>query len=253
MRTLAVSILLLVSISAAAQKKEYWDTNAWGFIKVNYAPDDKSVWNNQILIRRHIVSDIYPLSGFVPANQIEFFHFLSGYTYNFTEHWQGHGSLRYRTESGGDKYVIPRFYIRHIGISGKLSFIKQLMVERMQFIVKDRTSSTRFRGLLGFSYSFLLAQKNLTPLVSMEVFKNTTPGAKRFFSNSRLRLDINYELSPKLTAGLFVMRDTRRSYLDIEVFDAEGNKIQSKGPVNYITPTYGFIFTCLIKKKTQAE
>jgi hypothetical protein len=245
-------ILLVSSLANAQVFKRYQPATLWNNIHINCKLSDKEEIVTHFSFRRPFNSQyLNSIANNVPLDQFSFFHFFAGYQYQTTPHWILHGSVRYRVENIGATIhtLVPRLMAGHIGIHKNFRFTKQVIFERFQDLSQSANSFNQFRFLFGFSNQFKINESKLTPIVSIEIFKNAPKIADNqpMFSKTRLRFDVIYDINPKFGIGVFAMRNTRYDYL-LGSYNEFGEILTPKGRYNRITPIYGLQLFFKLKK-----
>ena len=182
-------------------------------------------------------------------NTVTRFYFLAGYEHKASERWYLGlseklvvipGNTAYSSMSY--QYMYTRANISHRGHIGKLKFIKELALEHLHDMTKYNNPNLVIenKGRISFAPSlvkeisvkgkplFLIFHYRAFILFDFNNDQRSAYG-ERFFDKTRLRLELDYKISPRLLLSVFAIRDTDYYY----------RQYGDEARINRITPTYG--------------
>jgi len=171
------------------------------------------------------------------------FQNMAGYEQRLNAHWAVGVSAKWVIEKGYNS-VYSRLYFNHISRIKGVEFLKQAALERIDFSGQADEPHSRFSLLGAFSGNIAIGKSHLRPVISGEVmsfaywaFRRHPIYENRRIDQTRLRLELAWLFNPRLSVGLFMLRETRY-FKALEKTDANGNLIPEHN-LNLITPVYG--------------
>lgn len=241
----ALALLLAVGHNALAQStvKYYLPIQLWTYWQADYQFKDKSLLIFEQQTRSSTDSD-YNFDKKFPTNQ--FLRLQSGLTYEkpVNAHWSW--GLGYRwAYMQHFNLQIYRAYATHRGKIGSILFTKTLMADRRVPTNESAVASWRFRLWLGLSRQFRITPKRkLNVVASSEFFKYREDDydktqERRRIDRTRLRLMLQYPISPKVLLSVFAMRQT--DYLKALVTSNPPPITPETYNLNRVTPVYGLM------------
>ena len=150
-----------------------------------------------------------------------------------------------------------RLFLEHRSKISKIYFNKRLSFEALRYanVQQDKLKQGRLR--LGFSYP-VGVKKKFEPMISYEIFKQFDKSApsenQRKIDRTRLRIDLNYTLSPRVKLALLFFRETSY-YFALAQFQLDNTgqliEIKPERRLNILKPVYLFSTFITLNKKRE--
>jgi hypothetical protein len=245
-----VLLLLLIAFlpttkQVLAQSKITASTAVWPELQVSFGVGESSLFFFQNQYRINTDSRFNDFKDTGLLSNFERIQVSLGYQYTFTNYWRGGMLWRYAAEDFPSTSFYTLF-IRHSGTIKKLFLNKQFLVEYVNQEGQEATGRYRLMAELG--KRFPIKNTYLTPSLSYEaaIFTNfrqeSSLSQERFIDRTRLRLNITYEVNPKLRVTPYFMRQTDYYYVEIPPVYDENDMLVENGyrtKRNRISPVIG--------------
>ncbi|WP_242926724.1 DUF2490 domain-containing protein [Pontibacter vulgaris] len=228
------------------QSKVTAPATLWPELQLNYGAGDAGILfvRNQYRINTDSRYNDLKSSGIL--SNFERVQLAVGYEHTLTEHWRGGAILRYAIEDF-PKALFATAFLRHNGNIGSLYFNKQGMFE---YVLQEKSQEDygRWRILGELGKRLPVKDKFLTPALLYELFilsdfgNEEQTAEERSIDRTRLRLSLNYELTPRFHIAPYFMRQTDYYYVLIPPVYDENNNLVKDGYTtkrNRITPVFG--------------
>ncbi|GHA70127.1 porin family protein [Pontibacter akesuensis] len=246
MKKLYLLFILCLPLVAQAQLRVSAPASIWPELQVSYGVGDEGVLCFRNGYRINTDSDFNDLKETGPLSSFERVELSLGYEHAFTEHWRGGGLFRYAIED----YPSAAFYglfLRHNGSLKGLYFNKQLLFEYVT--QEDQDAIGRYRPMAELGKRFPLGSKFISPSISFEAMLRSEFGreidgapAERNIDRTRLRLNLNFELTENLRLNPYFLRQTDYYYVLVPPVYDEQDQLVADGyrtKRNRIMPVFG--------------
>ncbi len=247
MRNVYILIVLLLPLFAQAQKRVTAPAAIWPEVQVSTELGEGSIlfFKNGYRIntddRYNDLKDSGVLSTF------ERIELSVGFEQTLSDHWRGGAIYRYALEDFPKSHFYTLF-LRHNGHLKSLYFNKQFTGEYVRQEGQDPFG--RFTGMAELGKRLPLKSKFITPSITFDAMvindfskEDKFATQERTIDRTRLRINLNYELTEKLRINPYFMRQTEYYYVLISpVYNEQGKLVQEgyTAKRNRVTPIFGF-------------
>jgi hypothetical protein len=246
MKKIYLAILILLPLFAQAQSKVTAPSAIWPELQVSTELSEGSLLFFKNGYRINTDDRFNDLRKTGILSNFERIELTVGYEQTLSDHWRGGAIVRYAIED----YPKTQFYtlfMRHNGHIESLYFNKQFTAEYVR--QEEQDPFGRFTAMAEVGKRLPLKNKFITPSITFDAMvindfskddKFTTQ--ERTIDRTRLRLNLNYELTEKLRINPYFMRQTDYYYMLVSpVYDEQGKLIKEGYTTkrNRISPVFG--------------